>query len=91
MAAYQNTSNPNYCSRMYNFQFTKQIYNTIWKHSSNNTKATIFQRLSEESWMISLALSYGLQIEEMKNLFKQKLSIYIRWYKFIDSNPQFST
>ena len=67
------------------------MYNIIWKHSSNNTKATICHRLSEESWMISLALSYGLQTEEMKNLFKQKLTIYIRWYKFIDSNPQFST
>ena len=49
MAAYQNISDPNYCNRIYYFYFTKQIYNRICKHASNNTKATICHRLNEES------------------------------------------
>lgn len=38
MPAYLDTSNPNYCNRIYNFQLLKRIYNRIQKHLSHNNK-----------------------------------------------------
>ena len=49
MPVYLNTSYPNYCNRIYNFKLSKQIFNSIHKHLSHNTKATFCLRLSEDS------------------------------------------